>query len=65
MLEEKFNFNLSREDKKLPHMSWLPKLHKHPTGSIFIIAPTKGSAKPFSKALISILILFSSKLKLQ
>ena len=46
MLQKKIDLNLSSEDKKLPHTYYLPKLHKYPTGSRFIIAALKYSVKP-------------------
>ena len=44
-------------------MYWLPKLHKHPTGSRFITAALKYSAKSLPKTLASILRLFFKQIK--
>ena len=38
------------KDKSLPIVYWIPKLHKNPVGSRFIIASKNCSTKPLSKA---------------
>lgn len=48
------------DHKRLSHMYCLPKLHKHATGSRFIIDATKSSVKPFSNAVTDY---YMSKLK--
>ena len=43
---------------ELPHIYWLPKLHKSPPKARFIIAAPNNALKPVSKALTAILKLF-------
>ena len=42
----------------LPHMYWLPKMHKSPIKARFIIASPKSSIKPLSQAITSAFRLF-------
>ena len=46
----KYNFKVSDEQKTLPIIYWIPKMHKTPIGSRFIVASSKCSTKPLSKA---------------
>ena len=57
-LNEKFNLRVSGSQKKLPHIYWMPKLHKNPTKFRFIIAAPSCSIKPLSKVLTKIFKLF-------
>ena len=47
----------------LPHIYWLPKLHKNPIKFRFIIAAPKCSVKPLSKAVTKILKLFHQQIE--
>ena len=49
----------SEENKCLPHISWLSKLHKNPTKARFIIAPPKYFLKPFSKSITAVFKILS------
>ena len=60
--EKKLKLNLSNDDKRLSHMYWVPNLHKHATGSRFIIDAPKCFVKPFSNALTSVLRLLFKKI---
>lgn len=57
-LSKKFGFNVPDESKKLPHIYWLPKLHKSPIKFRFIIAAPNCSIKPLSKAITKVFKLF-------
>ena len=46
---KKLNIKLSDRYNSLPDIYWIPKMHKNPIGSRFIIASTKSSNKPLSK----------------
>ena len=48
-LSKKFNLSVPEESRKLPHIYWLPKLHKNPIKFRFIIAAPECSSKPLSK----------------
>ena len=58
VLKSKFSINNQTESKKLPHMYWLPKLHKNPVKFRFIVAAPDCSIKPLAKALTKIFKLF-------
>ena len=45
---EKFGLKITEEQKSLPLMYWLPKMHKTPIGTRFIIASKNCSTKPLS-----------------
>jgi hypothetical protein len=47
----------------LPNMYWLPKLHKTPIGSRFIVAAAKCSLKPLDKAVTSVLRQFYKQIE--
>ena len=54
-------FNLDNtpvENHCLPKMYWIPKMHKNPSKSRFIVAAPKCSIKPLSKAITSAFKLF-------
>ena len=42
------------KNKSLPIKYWIPKLHKNPVGSRFIVASKNCSTKPFSKAVSNV-----------
>ena len=50
-----YNIELSDEVCQLPHMYWLPKMHKDPFGSRFIAASNKCTTKPISALITSCL----------
>ena len=54
ILKNKFNLDISAENECLPHIYWLPKMHKKSTKFRFIIAAPKCSIKPLTKALTAI-----------
>ena len=62
-LKKKFNITLENVNKKLPHMYWLPKLHKTPSKARFIVAATNCSVKPLSKAVTSALKLIYNQIE--
>ena len=53
-LKDKFGIDVKSENHCLPHIYWLPKLHKKPLKFRFIIAAPKCSVKPLSKAITSV-----------
>ena len=57
-LSKKFGLNVPEESKRLPHIYWLPKLHKNPVKIRFIIAAPNCSVKPLSQAITKIFKLF-------
>ena len=57
-LRKKFGIEVSEENRCLPHIYWLPKMHKTPLKFRFIIAAPKCSIKPLSKAITSVFRLF-------
>ena len=59
-LHDTFKLDVREESKKLPHIYWLPKLHKNPIKFRFIIAAPDCSTKPLAKCLTKILKLFFS-----
>ena len=50
---KKLGLNIDDKDLELPSMYWMPKMHKSPSGSRFIIASKHCSTKPISKAVSS------------
>ena len=44
----------SGSNKSLPIMYWIPKLHKNPVGSWFIIVSKNCSTKPLSKVVFNV-----------
>ena len=57
-LKTKFNLKVPDDSKLLPHIYWLPKLHKNPIKFRFIIAAPNCSVTPLSKAVTKIFKLF-------
>ena len=53
-----YSIKLSRKMETLPLMYWIPKMHKNPVESIFIIASPKCTLNPFSMDIIAIFNLF-------
>ena len=47
---EKYKLAVSEDQKTLPIMYWIPIMHKNPVGTRFIVASSKYSTKPLSKA---------------
>ena len=62
-LKKKFNITIENKNKTLPHMYWLPKLHKTPSKARFIVAATNCSVKPLSKAVTSALKLLYNQIE--
>ena len=62
-LKKKFNLEVPTESKLLPHIYWLPKLHKNPVKFRFIIAASNCSIKPLSKAITKIFKLFYKQIE--
>ena len=48
-IKDKFSLNTEESMKKLPSAYWLPKMHKSPIGSRFIIASKECTTKKLSK----------------
>ena len=55
---EKIKIKQGDENKKLPIMYWIPKMHKNPIGKRFIVASKKCSLKPLVKTLSDIFKMF-------
>ena len=62
-LAKNFKLFVPPESKKLPHIYWLPKLHKNPIKFRFIIAAPDCSIKLLAKSLNKIFKLFINRLK--
>ena len=60
---EKFGLETTENDKCLPIMYWIPKMHKTPVDARFIIASAKCSTKPLSKAVTKVFKLIFSQTK--
>ena len=52
-LEKMFKIKVDNDNECIPHMYWLPKMHKSPIKSRFIIAYPKSSIKPLAIAITS------------
>ena len=52
-LQEHFKLKVSHDNKVLPSIYWIPKLHKSPTKARFIIAFRISSLKPLNKSISS------------
>ena len=69
MIEDNLEYNTrlklsnGSKDKSLPMMYWIPKLHKNPVGSRYIIASKKCSMKPLSKAVSNTFKLIYSQIE--
>ena len=58
----KFGLDLPVEMQRLPPMHWIPKNHKNPTSSRFIIGSKMSSLKPLGKTITSIFkVIFKMK----
>ena len=53
-LKKVFSLDVDESNRCLPHIYWLPKMHKNPIKFRFIIAAPKCSVKPLSKAVAAI-----------
>ena len=51
---EQFGLTVDNQQKTLPIMYWIPKMHKKPTGKRFIVASSKCSTKPLAKVISKI-----------
>ena len=60
---EKFGLETTDDDKCLPIMYWIPKMHKHPVDARFIIASAKCSTKPLSKVVTKVFKLLFNQTK--
>ena len=60
---EKFGLETTEQDKCLPIMYWIPKMHKTPVDARFIIASAKCSTKPLSKAVTKVFKLIFTQTK--
>ena len=50
--------NIPIENHRLPNMYWVPKMHKNPIKTRFIIASPKSSIKPLARTITSVFRLF-------
>ena len=57
-LKTTYKLTVNSENKDLPSIYWLPKMHKTPIGHRFIIASKKCSIKPLSKNISNIFKIF-------
>ena len=62
-LKDLFNINTDDDNLVLPNMYWLPKKHKIPSKSRFIVAAAVCSLKPLAKAVTAILKLFQKQIQ--
>ena len=62
-LQKEYKLSVEDDNRSLPHIYWLPKLHKNPSKFRFIIAAPKCSIKPLSKDITSILKLFYKQIE--
>ena len=62
-LKKMFNIKVNDENKCLPSIYWLPKMHKNPIKSRFIIAAPICSIKPLSKSVTSIFKMFHQQIE--
>ena len=62
-LMSKFGLSVKEDNECLPHMYWLPKKHKDPSGSRFIVAAPKCSVKPLSKYVTSVFKMFYKQIE--
>ena len=51
---KKLGFKITEQEKELPIMYWIPKMHKHPCGKRFIIASKICSTKQLSKSISAV-----------
>ena len=57
-LSDLFNLQIGEDMIKLPKMYWIPKIHKTPIKSRFIVASVKCTTKPLAKAVTTVLKFF-------
>ena len=62
-LKNIFGLDVDESNQNLPHMYWLPKLHKSPSKACFIVAAPSCSIKPLSKAVTSVFKLFFQQIE--
>ena len=62
-LHREFYLNVAEDSKVLPHMYWLPKLHKNPIKFRFIIAAPNCSVKPLVKTVTKLFKLFYKQIE--
>ena len=58
-----FGLKVKEVNQCLPSIYWLPKMHKNPSKARFIIAASKCTVKPLSKAVTSIFKLFYTQIE--
>ena len=64
-LKTKFGiYNIPIENRQLPNMLWMPKMHKSPIKARFIIVSPKSSIKPIARAITSIFRLFFRQIQI-
>ena len=51
---KKFDLNVDQKLHYLPNMYWIPKLHKNPIGSRFIVASSKCATKPVTSVISNV-----------
>ena len=62
-LKSKFNLDVKQDNQVLPTIYWIPKLHKNPSKSRFIIASPVSSLKPLTKGVTSVFKLFFKQIE--
>ena len=62
-LKNIYNIEVGEDQNLLPHMYWLPKLHKNPPKPRFIVAAPNCTIKKLAQSLTSILKLFFHQIK--
>ena len=60
---ERLGLEVEDEEKDLPSMYWIPKMHKDPPGARFIIASKQCSTKKISKSVSSAFKLMHSQIE--
>ena len=63
MYSERLELEVEDEEKDLPSMYWIPKMHKDPPGARFIIASKQCSTKKISKSVSSAFKLMYSQIE--
>ena len=63
VLHKKFNLSVNQENKILPTIYWIPKLHKNPSKARFIIASPISSIKPLTKTVTSVFKLMFNQIQ--
>lgn len=62
-LSKEFNLTVPEQSKTLPHIYWLPKLHKTPIKFRFIIAAPDCSIKPLTQTVTKLFKLFYKQIE--